>query len=58
MISCRLRGTVVPKDTIYLDALEGGQVEKVLAQAGDQVVQGQPLVIFRNAAAATRCAEQ
>ncbi|HWM62099.1 MAG TPA: HlyD family efflux transporter periplasmic adaptor subunit, partial [Rhizomicrobium sp.] len=44
-----LRGTVVPKDTIYLDALEGGQVEKVLAQAGDQVVQGQPLVTFRNA---------
>jgi HlyD family secretion protein len=44
-----LRGTVVPKDTIYLDALEGGQVEKVLAQAGDQVVQGQPLVVFRNA---------
>ncbi|MBA2587010.1 MAG: efflux RND transporter periplasmic adaptor subunit [Alphaproteobacteria bacterium] len=44
-----LRGTVVPKDTIYLDALEGGQVEKVLAQAGDRVVQGQPLVMFRNA---------
>jgi HlyD family secretion protein len=44
-----LRGTVVPKDTIYLDALEGGQVEKVLVQAGDQVVQGQPLVTFRNA---------
>jgi HlyD family secretion protein len=44
-----LRGTVVPKDTIYLDALEGGQVEKVLAQAGDQVVQGQPLIVFHNA---------
>jgi HlyD family secretion protein len=44
-----LRGLVVPRDTIYLDALEGGQVEKVLAQAGDQVVQGQPLVTFRNA---------
>jgi HlyD family secretion protein len=44
-----LRGTVVPKDTIYLDAMEGGQVEQVLAQAGDQVVQGQPLVVFRNA---------
>ncbi len=44
-----LRGTVVPKDTIYLDALEGGQVEKVLVQAGDAVVQGQPLVTFRNA---------
>src|SRR5690349_17437756 len=30
-----LHGTVAPRDTIYLDALAGGQVEKVLAQAGD-----------------------
>lgn len=44
-----LRGTMVPRDTIYLDALEGGQVEKLLVQAGDQVAQGQPLVTFRNA---------
>jgi HlyD family secretion protein len=44
-----LHGTVVPKDMIYLDALAGGQVEKLLAQAGDQVQQGQPLIIFHNA---------
>lgn len=44
-----LRGSVLPRDTIYLDALEGGQVEKVLVQAGDKVVEGQPLVMFRNA---------
>ena len=44
-----LRGSVAPKDTIYLDALEGGQVEKILVQAGDKVVQGQPLLTFRNA---------
>jgi HlyD family secretion protein len=43
-----LHGSVVPKDTIYLDALVGGQVEKILAQPGDQVTEGQPLVIFRN----------
>src|SRR3569833_2911762 len=43
-----LHGTVVPRDTIYLDALAGGQVEKILAQAGDRVVAGQPLVVFRN----------
>jgi HlyD family secretion protein len=43
-----LHGTVAPKDTIYLDALVGGQVEKILAQPGDQVAAGQPLVIFRN----------
>jgi HlyD family secretion protein len=43
-----LHGTVVPKDTIYLDALAGGQVEKVLAQAGDRVTAGQKLVVLRN----------
>lgn len=43
-----LQGKVVPRDTIYLDALEGGQVEKVLAQAGDRVVEGQPLIRFHN----------
>ena len=43
-----LRAKVVPKDIVYLDALEGGQVEQVLAQAGDEVRAGQPLVRFRN----------
>ena len=43
-----LQGKLVPKDTIYLDALEGGQVQRVMVQAGDQVAAGQPLVAFRN----------
>jgi HlyD family secretion protein len=43
-----LRGTVVPHDTVYLDALEGGRVERVLVQAGDQVTIGQPLVELSN----------
>jgi HlyD family secretion protein len=43
-----LQGKVVPRDTVYLDALEGGQVEKVLVQAGDRVALGQPLIAFRN----------
>ncbi len=43
-----LRPTVQPKDVIYLDALEGGQVQQVLAQAGDIVAEGQPLLRFRN----------
>jgi len=43
-----LRAKVAPKDVVYLDALEGGQVEQVLAEAGDLVVAGQPLVKFRN----------
>jgi HlyD family secretion protein len=43
-----LRPTAQPKDVIYLDALEGGQVQQVLAQAGDLVKEGQPLLTFRN----------
>jgi HlyD family secretion protein len=43
-----LRATAQPKDVIYLDALEGGQVQQVLAQAGDLVKASQPLLTFRN----------
>lgn len=43
-----LNGKVVPHDTIDLDALEGGQVERVMAQAGDMITAGQPLVRFQN----------
>jgi HlyD family secretion protein len=43
-----LRGRVVPREIIYLDALEGGQVQKVMAQPGDMVVAGQPLIQFLN----------
>lgn len=43
-----LRAVAQPKDVIYLDALEGGQVQEVLAQAGDMLVVGQPLLRFRN----------
>jgi HlyD family secretion protein len=43
-----LRASVVPLSTIYLDALEGGRVERVLAQAGDTVTKGQPLVELSN----------
>jgi HlyD family secretion protein len=43
-----LRAKVAPRDVVYLDALEGGQVAEVLAQAGDVVTAGQPLVRFRN----------
>jgi HlyD family secretion protein len=45
-----LKGKALPKDEVYLDALDGGQVADVLARSGDQVVAGQPLVKFRNTA--------
>lgn len=43
-----LRGSVVPHDTIVLDALEGGRVDRILAEAGDTVAAGQPLVELSN----------
>ncbi len=43
-----LKAKVVPRQVVYLDALEGGQVAEILAQAGDTVAAGQPLVRFRN----------
>lgn len=43
-----LQGKVVPRDVVYLDALEGGQVQKILVHAGDRVTAGQPLIVFRN----------
>jgi HlyD family secretion protein len=43
-----LRGRTVPRDTIYLDALEGGQVARVLVQPGDHVTEGQSMIVFRN----------
>jgi HlyD family secretion protein len=43
-----LRGKVVPMNTVYLDALEGGRVDRILAQAGDIVTEGQPLVELSN----------
>jgi HlyD family secretion protein len=41
-------GNVVPKDTVYLDAVEGGQVTQVMAEEGATVVQGQPLLQLKN----------
>jgi HlyD family secretion protein len=43
-----MRAKVVPREVIYLDSLEGGQVQKVMVEPGDAVVEGQPLVQFRN----------
>lgn len=43
-----LRGTVAALSTVYVDAAEGGRVQRVLVQAGDSVTAGQPLVDLTN----------
>jgi HlyD family secretion protein len=45
-----LRGKVVALETVYLGAIEGGRVERVLVQPGDAVEFGQPLVRLSNTA--------
>jgi HlyD family secretion protein len=44
-----LRARVTPLVTVYIDAVEGGRVEKKLVEDGAQVVEGQPLAILSNA---------
>ena len=44
-----LRARVTPLVTVYLDAVEGGRVEKKLVEDGAQVMQGQLLAVLSNA---------
>jgi HlyD family secretion protein len=43
-----LRANVVPRETVYIDAIDGGRVDRVLVEAGDPVQQGQPLIELSN----------
>lgn len=43
-----LRAQVVPRETVYLDALEGGRVDRVFVEPGDFVTAGQPIVQLSN----------
>jgi HlyD family secretion protein len=44
-----LRGRITPLVTVYLDAVEGGRVEKKLVEDGTQVTSGQLLAVLSNA---------
>ncbi len=43
-----LRGRLVPRSTVYLDAVEGGRVEEVLVEDGAIVAAGDPIVRLSN----------
>lgn len=45
-----VRGQIMPKTTVYLDSVAGGLVEEKLAEHGDYVQQGQPLLRLSNTA--------
>jgi HlyD family secretion protein len=44
-----LRARVTPLLTVYLDAIEGGRVEKILVEDGTMLAKGQPIVELSNA---------
>jgi HlyD family secretion protein len=43
-----VRANVVPRDTIYIDAVDGGRVERVLVEPGDLVQAGTPMIELSN----------
>jgi HlyD family secretion protein len=43
-----LRGRLVPRSTVYLDAVEGGRVERVLVEDGAIVAAGDAIVLLSN----------
>ncbi len=43
-----LRGRLVPRSTVYLDAIEGGRVEKVLIEDGTLVAAGDAIAVLSN----------
>jgi HlyD family secretion protein len=43
-----LRGRLVPRSTVYLDAIEGGRVEQVLIEDGALVEAGVPIALLSN----------
>ncbi len=43
-----LRARVEPRETVYIDAIDGGSIDRVLVEPGDRVRQGQPLIELSN----------
>jgi len=43
-----LRGRLVPKSTVFLDAIEGGRVERIMVEDGALVEAGDPIVVLSN----------
>jgi len=44
-----LTGVVEPRETVYLDAVDGGQVAQIMTEEGSLVKAGQPLIRLSNA---------
>lgn len=43
-----LRAQVEPRETVLIDAIDGGRIDRVLVELGDHVQKGQPLIELSN----------
>jgi len=53
-----LRASVVPRETVYVDAIDGGRVDRVLVEPGDMVRVGQPMLELSNTNLALQVIQQ
>lgn len=53
-----LHASVVPRETVYVDAIDGGRVDRVLVEPGDMVQEGQPLIELSNTNLALQVIQQ
>lgn len=53
-----LHASVVPRETVYVDAIDGGRVDRVLVEPGDLVQEGQPLIELSNTNLALQVIQQ
>jgi len=53
-----LRASVAPRETVYVDAIDGGRVDRVLVEPGDMVRVGQPMLELSNTNLALQVIQQ
>jgi HlyD family secretion protein len=53
-----LRANVAPRQTIYVDATDGGRVDRVLVEPGDMVQEAQPMIVLSNTNLALQVIQQ
>jgi len=53
-----LHASVVPRETVYVDAIDGGRVDRVLVEPGDMVQEGQPMIELSNTNLALQVIQQ
>jgi HlyD family secretion protein len=53
-----LNARVTPRETVYIDAVDGGRVDRLFVEAGDMVQEGQPLIALSNTNLALQVIQQ